>query len=90
MTFVEGINACELQCCFKKCLPYDRGPILSPLRTVGVRDPVVPVPKRWSASPLFGIMVTSFLFAKEAQKGMSSPSLEGTKPGRGDGSAGGE
>ena len=28
--------------------------------------------------------------AKEAQKGMSSPSLEGTKPGRGHGSAGGE
>ena len=47
---------------------------------MGVGDPIIPVPRRWSASPLFGLVVTSFLFAKEAQKGMSSPSLEGTKP----------
>lgn len=47
---------------------------------MGVGGPVIPVPRRWSASPLFGLVVTSFLFAKEAQKGMSSPSLEGTKP----------
>lgn len=32
VTFVEGINACKLQCCFKKCLPCDRRPIPSPLR----------------------------------------------------------
>lgn len=47
---------------------------------MGAGDPVIPVPRKWSASPLFGLMVTSFLFAKEAHKGMSSPSLEGTKP----------
>ena len=38
-----------------------------------MENPVIPVPKRRSAGPPLGLMLTSFLLAKGAEEGMSSP-----------------